>query len=143
MEWTDAKEKGRICVLISVWLLLSSAGGFAQGRGQGRDHGRQGREHRYSDQDRVRMRDWYRGRLGNLPPGLARRDRLPPGLEKQIRVRGTLPPGLRARVRPCPPDFERLLPPPPPDYERVFIGGNLVLMNRRTFVVLDIFHFEP
>jgi hypothetical protein len=143
MTLTGAKEKRQICALASVWILVATAGALAQGRGHGRDNGKQGREYRYSDHDRERMRDWYHGHLGNLPPGLAKRDRLPPGLEKQIRVRGTLPPGLRARIRPCPPDFERLLPPPPPDCEPVFIGGNLVLMNRRTFVVLDIFHLEP
>ncbi len=38
----------------------------------------------------------------NLPPGLARKDQLPPGLERQLVRRGTLPPGLEKRIRPCP-----------------------------------------
>jgi hypothetical protein len=41
-----------------------------------------------------------------------------------------------------PPDLERRLPPPPPDCAHVVIGGHIVLMNRRTNVVLDIFHLE-
>jgi hypothetical protein len=41
-----------------------------------------------------------------------------------------------------PVDLERRLPPPPPDCERVAIGGHIVLRNRDTKVVLDIFHFE-
>ena len=75
-----------------------------------------------------------------LEPGLAKRDRLPPGLERQLRVRGTLPPGLRDRIRPCPEGLVRLLPPPPPHCEHVLIGGSIVLLNRNSFVVLDIFH---
>jgi hypothetical protein len=43
------------------------------------------------------MRGWYHDRGRNLPPGLAKRDQLPPGLERQLRVRGTLPPGSARR----------------------------------------------
>ena len=78
----------------------------------------------------------------DLPPGLAKRDRLPPGLEKQLRVRGTLPPGLRKKMRPCPEEVERRLPPPPVGCGHVVIGGHVVLVNRSTYVVLDIFHLE-
>ena len=39
-----------------------------------------------------------------------------------------------------PVDLERELPPPPPNCEHVFIGGHVVLLNRRTFVVVDVFH---
>src|ERR1700692_1823411 len=42
----------------------------------------------------------------------------------------------------CPGDLERHLPPPPPDCEHVVIGGHVVLLNRRTFVVVDVFHLE-
>jgi len=38
----------------------------------------------------------------NLPPGLAKKDRLPPGLEKQLERRGTLPPGLQRKSVPAP-----------------------------------------
>jgi hypothetical protein len=64
---------------------------------------------------------------------LAKRDRLPPGLERQLVVRGTLPPGLQKKMQPCPPDLERMLPTPPPNYAHVVIGGNLVLLNRANF----------
>jgi hypothetical protein len=43
---------------------------------------------------------------------------------------------------PCPEELERRLPPPPPDCAHVFIGGHIVLLNRKTEVVVDIFHFE-
>jgi Ni/Co efflux regulator RcnB len=96
----------------------------------------------YSDHDRDAMRGWYGEQHDHLPPGLARKDRLPPGLEKQLVVRGTLPPGLRKKIRPCPDELERRLPPPPPDCAHVVVGGHVVLMNRMTFMVLDVFHFE-
>jgi hypothetical protein len=65
-----------------------------------------------------------------------------PGLERQLVVRGTLPPGLQKKMQPCPPDLERMLPPPPPNYAHVVIGGNLVLLNRANFEIADVFHLE-
>jgi hypothetical protein len=88
------------------------------------------------------MRGWYDQHENNLPPGLAKRDRLPPGLEKQLVRRGTLPPGLQKRLQPCPRDLERQLPPPPPECAHLLIGGHIVLLNQRTNVVVDVVHFE-
>ena len=96
----------------------------------------------YDNHDRDAIQVWYDDHRDHLPPGLAKKDRLPPGLEKQLVERGTLPPGLRKKIDPCPEDLERRLPPQPPDYEDVVIGGHIVLLNRRTYVVADIFHFE-
>ena len=144
-------------------LALSTSVIFAQeeghGHGRGRDkhdnededndrkgnkeHGHEGRGHEgrgYDDRDHEAMHGWYEGHRRNLPPGLAKKDRLPPGLERQLELRGTLPPGLRTRIYAVPVDFERELPPPPPNCEHVFIGGHVVLLNRRTFVVVDVFH---
>ncbi len=41
---------------------------------------------------------WYYGRHDGLPPGLARKNRLPPGIQKHLLERGSLPPGLQKRV---------------------------------------------
>lgn len=57
--------------------------------------------------------------------------------------RGTLPPGLRKKLYRCPHDLELRLPPPPPDCEHVIISGHVVLVNSKTFMVLDVFHFGP
>jgi hypothetical protein len=94
----------------------------------------------YRDHDRE-LRDWYRVHYDNLPPGLAKRDRLPPGLERQLVLRGTLPPGLRRQMHPCPVEVVRYLPPPPVGYMHTIIGGHIVLVNRSTFFVLDIYNF--
>jgi hypothetical protein len=109
------------------------------GNGHHEDHGR-GHGH-YKDHDRD-IRGWYHAHYSHLPPGLAKRDRLPPGLERQLIVNGTLPPGLRGRMQPCPHELEVMLPPPPPNYVHVFVGGNLVLYNRASFQIADVFHFE-
>lgn len=127
-------------------LTLTGSFTFAQGHGHGKGHEKHGDddqgEHFYKDHDREAMRGWYDDHQGSLPPGLAKRDQLPPGLEKQLARRGTLPPGLQKRLQPCPEDLERRLPPPPPDCAHVLIGGHIVLLNRRTNIVVDIFHFE-
>ena len=96
----------------------------------------------FAPHDRDEMRGWYAQNSRRLPPGLAKKDRLPPGLDKQLVRRGTLPPGLQKRIQPCPEELERRLPPPPPDCAHVLIGGHIVLLNRRTNIVVDIFHFE-
>ena len=61
-------------------------------------------------------------RGGNLPPGLAKRDKLPPGLQGE-----PLPSGLEGKLSP-------LLP----NYVRVRVGQDIVLMDRKTRVVLDV-----
>jgi Ni/Co efflux regulator RcnB len=133
------KSRKWMCALVVALMALSSTLTVAKEHGQGRGKQKEKHEYRYSRRDRNEMRAWYRGYRGDLPPGLAKRDRLPPGLEGQLRVRGTLPPGLRDQIRPCPEDLVRRLPPPPPDYEHVAIGGRIVLLNRQTYMVLDIF----
>ena len=118
--------------------------GHGHGHAYGHDkdkHDRDEDRHYYRDHDRE-LRGWYEGHRDHLPPGLAKRDELPPGLERQLVVRGTLPPGLRSRMYPCPFEVERYLPPPPVGYMHTVIGGHIVLVNRRTFFVLDVFHFE-
>jgi hypothetical protein len=96
----------------------------------------------FADHDRDEIRGWYAQNYRHLPPGLAKRDRLPPGLERQLVIRGTLPPGLERQVYVVPVDLDRRLPPPPPDCERFMIGGHIILRNRNTKVILDIFHLE-
>jgi len=91
----------------------------------------------FSTRDREIIRDYYaRHRPKPLPPGLAKRDRLPPGLEKQMRRGGELPPGLRGRGLPY--ELERRLSPIPDGYARVIVGGRIVLQEAGTRVVIDI-----
>lgn len=61
---------------------------------------------------------------------------LPPGLERQIRLRGDLPPGLR--VRALPPGLERSLSPAPRDCQRVMIGDDVALISIATGAIIDM-----
>ena len=79
------------------FLMLTASSAFAQGTGHGKGHNKHGDdddqgEHYYKDHDSD-IRGWYDEHQSNLPPGLAKKDRLPPGLEKQLVRRGELPPG--------------------------------------------------
>ena len=137
---------------LSTFSVLANAQGHSQDHGKGQGKNEQGGEHGkgkgkkehkryYSDRNRDELMGWYRQHESNLPPGLAKKDRLPPGLERQLVVNGELPPGLQREVHPCPPEIIGYLPPPPPDTEHVLIGGQIVLWNRNTHIVLDIMKF--
>jgi hypothetical protein len=90
--------------------------------------------------DRRIIREWVQSRPAEgLPPGLAKRGRLPPGLEKQLRRKGSLPPGLEQKLSPFPRELEARLAPIGPDYERVFVSGRAAIVARIGRVVIDIF----
>ena len=93
---------------------------------------------RFSDHDRALIHDYYeesRRRHNGLPPGLAKRNgSLPPGLAK----REKLPPGLQ--YEPLPHDLDRRLAPLPSSYIRVRVGRDIVLMDRKTRVLLDVIY---
>ena len=84
------------------------------------------------------VKNWFRDNRSGLPPGLAKRNHLPPGLERQLQRRGTLPPGLQKKVQPLPPELERRLSVLPTGYRRVVIVGNVILMNEKTSLIYDI-----
>lgn len=76
-----------------------------------------------------------RGSKG-APPGLAKRDRLPPGLERQLQRNGRLPPGLEKKAFPT--HLNGQLPSPLQGTERVIIGNDAVLIDTATNVILDV-----
>ncbi|MEW5979851.1 MAG: hypothetical protein AB1898_28990 [Acidobacteriota bacterium] len=84
----------------------------------------------FSDRDRRVIRDYFRGRYSNLPPGLAKRGgNLPPGLEKHLRKNGRLPPGLQKRVEPFPIDLTRRLPSLPERIIRIILGRRAMIVD--------------
>jgi hypothetical protein len=133
--------------VLGIFLLIANpAMAQGNGKGHGKGHDKHGDDDQgqyyYNHHDQEAFHGWYVQNENHLPPGLAKKDQLPLGLEKQLVRRGTLPPGLQKRIYPCPEELERRLPPPPPDCANVVIGGHIVLVNRSTNVVVDIFHFE-
>ena len=73
----------------------------------------------------------YRGTAA-LPPGLAKRRSLPPGLRRQLVERGTLPPGLQRYFVAVPDPWTARMPAIPPYYHRYFAGDDLVVVDTRT-----------
>ena len=140
--WRFASASATLC-----GLLLTCGPTFANGNHQG--HGKGHEKHNEGDRDdhdrydrhEQEIRGWYSESQGHLPPGLAKKDRLPPGLEKQLVRNGTLPPGLEKRVYPTPVELERRLPPPPPDCSHVLVSGHILLLNRKTNLIVDVFAF--
>jgi hypothetical protein len=73
-----------------------------------------------------------------LPPGLAKKERLPPGLQKQLARNGQLPPGLQKKLQPLPPTLEARLTRLPEGRRRVIISGSVVLLDQRNNIILDM-----
>lgn len=92
----------------------------------------------FSDRDRNLIRSYYGYKPGGkkLPPGLAKKGKLPPGIQKQLAVRGHFPPGLQ--YQPLPADLDRRLTRLPEGYLRVLAGSSFVLFNERTRVIFDL-----
>jgi len=136
----------------TVWMLLlfltacsSLAWTFPQGKGSGRGaavgQGEENERGRAFGADQEKMvRDWFSDRrnLAGLPPGLAKREQLPPGLQRQLQRNGQLPPGLQRQLQPLPAALEQLLPGLSPGLKRGVIGDNLVLIEETSQMVLDI-----
>lgn len=73
---------------------------------------------------------------GEMPPGIANRDHLPPGLEMQLERWGRLPPGLEKRALPG--DLSSLLGRPLDGLHRQVVGTDVLLVETATGIILDI-----
>lgn len=141
---------GRFAAAIVVFSALSLAmpasadlAGQGRGRGQAKKAEKAGKkdgrpETIVVDRDgHVRViREYAHG--GSLPPGLAKREQLPPGLRKQLRERGALPPGLQKHLVPVPAPLLTRLPPVPAYYRRYFAGEDLLVIDTRSNLIVVI-----
>lgn len=137
---------------IPLWLALSSILiltplASAQGQGKGKDKKNQASDRSgvrveltFSAEERSIIVDWFSddANTKGLPPGLAKRDELPPGLHKHLVKNGTLPPGLQKNLTPLPSDLSRRLTPLPEGVRRVILAGSVILLDDRTSKILDI-----
>ena len=93
------------------------------------------------------IREYYRGGedaagqkdakdKSGLPPGLAKKDTLPPGLAMQLERNGTLPPGLAKRD--LPDDLLARLPRRPWGQNLVIVDDKVLLIERATDLILDV-----
>ena len=98
---------------------------------------RTGKAEREPGKGKKKAKKAKKGKRGKgLPPGLARKESLPPGLAMQLEKNGTLPPGLAKRQ--LPEDLANMLPPTGKDRERVIVDNNVVLIEKATGIILDI-----
>ncbi len=99
----------RIATLAFLFLLTPLA--LAEKGG----HKNRGYERRYPAEQESANGHHFDYNAYGLPPGLAKKDRLPPGLQKHLWKRGALPPGLQKKIGPAPmyyaPHYDRPLPP--------------------------------
>ena len=96
----------------------------------------------FSDNDRNLIRNYYKKKdkkkHKKMPPGLAKKNKLPPGLQKQLVRKGKLPPGLEGRYLPH--DLDQRLSRLPRGYERQKIGDDIVLIETMTRLIVDIIY---
>lgn len=134
-------------VVLSILVMVPLAS--AQGRGKGKgnkakkttsdDNGLRV-ELTFSVEERSIIADWFSddANMKGLPPGLAKREELPNGLQKQLVKNGTLPPGLQKKLTPLPSDLSRRLSPLPDGVRRVILAGSVILLDDKTSKILDI-----
>lgn len=106
--------------------------GTSDAKGKPDDRGRSETKGKSDDKGRP---DQTQGAARQMPPGLARRDELPPGLARQLTERGTLPPGLAKRDLPA--DLAGKLPRRGKT-SRVIVDDDVVLIDNATERVLDV-----
>ena len=138
-------------LMMGLFIVLVVAAGTPGASAQGRSRGKQGVStvaeqstvdvHVSIGRDDERIiREWFSqpANVRGLPPGLAKKERLPPGLQKQLARNGQLPPGLQKRIQPLPPILEARLTRLPEGRRRVIISGSVVLLDERKNIILDM-----
>ena len=146
-------KRGLLAFLMATLLAPIASADQGRGRGNGRGAAEKADKDKDNDKDKDKkdkdeavvidrdghrriVRDYYRNNA--LPPGLAKRDSLPPGLQKQLRERGELPPGLQKRMTPVPSGLNARLPGLPAYYSRYFAGNDLLVVDTRTNRIVSL-----
>lgn len=97
----------------------------------------------FNDQHRTYVREYYTQQYGNArrcPPGLAKKNNgcMPPGQAKKWAVGQPIPAGVTVYSVPQPVIVH--LPPAPYGYRYVRLGGDIVLVQTQTNLIVDIIH---
>jgi hypothetical protein len=78
----------------------------------------------------------HKNKHKGLPPGLAKKGTLPPGIAKQLARNGQLPPGLD--YHPLPQDLIVQLPPVQPGYRYTIVDDKVLLVQAASNLILDV-----
>jgi Ni/Co efflux regulator RcnB len=97
----------------------------------------------FNDQQRTYVREYYTQQYGNArrcPPGLAKKNNgcMPPGQAKKWDVGQRIPAGVQVYSVPQPVIVH--LPPAPYGYRYVRLGGDIVLVQVQSNLIVDIIH---
>ncbi|MBZ0067641.1 MAG: hypothetical protein K8F26_02425 [Thiobacillus sp.] len=90
----------------------------------------------FSDPDLRIIRDYYRVDYRGLPPGLAKKGKVPPGHAYRLQRNQGVPPSVNWTYLPA--SVESRLSRLPEGYVRVVIGTNVAILHTRTRVVVDL-----
>ena len=93
----------------------------------------------FSDPDVAALREYYAPKAEGKGKGKAKGQKekdLPPGLQKKLARGEPLPPGHAKRALPA--DLEKRLGPLPTGYTRYVVGPDVVIVDTRRDVVVDI-----
>lgn len=90
----------------------------------------------FSDSDRRIIREYYREDYRQLPPGLAKKGKIPPGHAFKLKRHQTVPQDVKWGY--LEPDIERRLSRLPDGFIRIMVGADVAILNTRTRVVVDL-----
>ena len=93
----------------------------------------QSRDH-FIDDDHRAIRHYYSQHPHGMPPGLAKRGKMPHGLSRGQVVTTE----YHSNLLPLPPKLELQLPPPPHEVMRRILGRDILMIDKQTHKVLDI-----
>ena len=133
---TGKKEASVESEAILSWRVASSTPGTAAARAPVREFNDTAAvPTAFGSRDTSAIRTCFTQHASELPPGLAKRASLPPGLERQVQRGGTLPPGLQKKVQPVPEVCESQLSPLPQGYQRVVYGNRVMLIDSKSKII--------
>ena len=97
-----------------------------------------GLQRRNFSKDRQEIEQYFVRYQNQLPPGLAKRDALPPGLQDALVRNGELPAGVEGEVQVLPRQLEVRLTALDVSLKRGYIDGKVITWNRKTRRVVDV-----
>ncbi len=115
-----------VLILVCALFALTSLAAKQKGKAKGKE-GKHATYVQFRVEDIREIEHYYQARPSALPPGL----------EKKLRRDGRLPPGWEKKMVPFPVEIERRLPALGPGLCRGLIGGQAVIYDERTRVIID------
>lgn len=140
---------GALTLALALASPLALADGHGRGHGHGHGHsdesasdeapGRSGGHGQptFSSGERDELQGYFGSHPADLPPGLAKKGKVPPGWQKKLARGQPVPDDLWEMRVPLPRDILVKLPPPPPGVVLVRIADQIIKVREQTHEVLD------